>query len=210
METVFLILAIPFWAEDHRSSSWWEMASVQPMWYNAIARLYIDRLNEHDAEGVEELLASPCHLEQTDVGVVHDGYRGLFSQKEKLHYHATHFAVPKVEPKVFSKSGARRLAPNRLQTSSLQTEHSITVDYEREWMEHGHAMRHAAQDSLSFDGHGLITRVAYTRKPVAHTRRASCHTTAGPSPLLQVQGQSSLPTKQYVFEQSRLPPVLQG
>jgi len=124
------------------------MATVQPMWYNSLGRLFVHQLNEHDAAGVEEMLAQPCNLRDYD-SAAQEGFDDFFHQIGKVHYTVRHVTI----------------APK------ISRENAVIIDYERTWVnaEDGEVDSHVAADKLLFNEQGLIPRVAYARRPVKTT-----------------------------------------
>jgi hypothetical protein len=120
------------------------MATVQPMWYAALARLYVERVNDHNTAGIEELCATPCSLKEYHPNL--EGFDDYFSNLEDVHHDVSSYMVPKVKG------------------------NNVLIDYQRLWIDKGQTSVVDAQDALTFDEHGLIVRVAYSRRPVLQSK----------------------------------------
>ena len=126
------------------------------MWYYSLGRLFVDRLNEHDVSGVEELLAAPCNLHDY-APEVREGFDNFFTKLDGVHHNARHFNLPK-----------------------HKRANCVVIDYERSWRDaQGRMVRTVAADSLTFDQQGLIPTVAYERKPVLQSERGTSRAPGG-------------------------------
>jgi hypothetical protein len=121
------------------------MATVQPMWYAALARLYVERVNDHNTAGIEELCATPCSLKEYHPNL--EGFDDYFSNLEDAHHDVSSYMVPKVKG------------------------NNVLIDYQRLWIDKGQTSVVDAQDALTFDENGLIVRVAYSRRPVLQSKQ---------------------------------------
>lgn len=130
------------------------MASVQPMWYAALARLYVERVNDHNTAGIEELFTTPCSIKEYHPNL--KGFDDYFSNLEGVHHDVSSYMVPKV------RKG-----------------NNVLIDYQRSWIDKGQMSVVDAQDALTFDEHGLIARVAYSRRPVLQSKQRMRRTMGG-------------------------------
>ena len=116
------------------------------MWYAALARLYVERVNDHNTAGIEELFTTPCSIKEYHPNL--KGFDDYFSNLEGVHHDVSSYMVPKV------RKG-----------------NNVLIDYQRSWIDKGQMSVVDAQDALTFDEHGLIARVAYSRRPVLQSKQ---------------------------------------